>query len=310
MSRKIILIIKLILLALVVYFVFSLIFVDVMYGLMGFNNHVYYTNQRTPEKYGLISEERQIMTSDKMMINIYEVKVDNPKGVVILLSGIQGPCVTHMYGNAKLFAENGYASILVDVRGHGKSSGNKITFGIDDVRDVAAVVNYINTQERYFNIPILVMGVSMGGATAITSASLIDDIDGLIAMSAFSSWTDVCLDTLEVIGIPRFIAEIFRPSVIIHGFCNYGLDFFKNEPKEAIKQIGDKPILFVHSSGDSVVPIKNNERILQNYLGNNATVWIRETDFHFIVLKNELDDPHTDSDYCDKIVAFLEENFA
>jgi hypothetical protein len=134
-----------------IYLTFSVLFVELGYSYLGFQKHIDYSDIRTADEYGLTSTELYITTSDNVNIHIYEVNIESPKGVIIMLSGITGPSVTHFYGQAKLVSEVGFSSILVDARGHGKSDGNKVTLGIDDVKDVQAVVNYINSSAKYDN---------------------------------------------------------------------------------------------------------------------------------------------------------------
>ena len=302
-------IIKMLLAIILIYVIAAPLFVEFMYSTMGFNSKVVYHEFKTPEEYEFNVEEKQLTTSDNYKIQIYEVIKDNPKGVVIMFTGIMNPSVTYMYGLAQMMYDNGYASILVDVRGHGRSDGDKITFAVEEIKDAQAVVDYINSNSKYDNKPIIAMGVSMGGAVAVNAASCIDDIDGLISMSAYSSWSDVAIDTLEVGGYPRWFANLIKPGIEIHGLLSYGLDFIKYRPEETIKQIGDKPILFMQSEEDDQVPVGNFYRIYENYSGDNAEVWIREGGAHFILLGVGLDNPYPDEEYCDKVIEFLKKNF-
>ena len=53
-----------------------------------------------------------------------------------------------------------------------------------------AVTDYIKGNAKYKDVPVIVMGVSMGGAVAIRSIGENKDIDALISLSAFSSVED------------------------------------------------------------------------------------------------------------------------
>lgn len=50
--------------------------------------------------------------------------------------------------------EKGYASILLEVRGHGQSEGNQISLGYKETYDVDAVVKYIKSQEKYAGLVV------------------------------------------------------------------------------------------------------------------------------------------------------------
>ena len=145
--------------------------------------------------FNLKENQMYLRTEDGLKIWASEITTTHLKAVIIYLSGIVQPSVTYFYGHAKFMQNNGYASILLDVRGHGKSDGKRICLGYDEVKDVKAVVDYINSQEKYKDVPIVVQGASMGGAIAVNSFGQLKDIDALIAMSAYSSFEDVILDT-------------------------------------------------------------------------------------------------------------------
>lgn len=119
--------------------------------------------------FNLKENQMFLRTEDGLKVWVSEITTTHPKAVIIYLSGIVQPSVTYFYGHAKFMQDHGYASILLEVRGHGKSDGNRICLGYGEVKDVKAVVDYINSQEKYRDVPIVVPGVSMGGAIAVNS---------------------------------------------------------------------------------------------------------------------------------------------
>lgn len=290
---------------LAIYIIGSPILVNCAYSELGFNEHVNYESIKKSWEYGMESIETDLIASDGVNIHIYETVVEDPKGVVVMLSGITGPSVTYFYGQAKLVEKVGFASVLVDTRGHGKSDGNKITFGVDDVKDVNATIEYIKQQPQYQNKPIVVMGLSMGGATAINAGSLNDNVTAIIALSPFSSWTDVAIETAIVNGCPPAFAAIFKPSVTINGIFRNGFKYVALQPENTIKQAKGKPILLMGCSGDTVVPISNHYRLVASYQGDQMETWIRDSDDHYVVKGDAIGNPFEDTEYCDKILTFL-----
>jgi fermentation-respiration switch protein FrsA (DUF1100 family) len=141
------------------------------------NGHVNFNRIWTAEEFGLEAEHFFIKTEDGLNISTYEVAVDTPKAVIICLSGIHNPSATIYFGHARLFKDHHFATILFDMRAHGESDGNKIYVGYKEWLDVKAIVKYIKEKPLYDNVPIIVFGLSMGGATAINSMGRIADID-------------------------------------------------------------------------------------------------------------------------------------
>ena len=132
-NRKILKAILITVTIIIVYLAAATIFAEIMFDSLGFIGHFDYESLHNAEDYGFGSKERDLVTSDGIKIHIYETTLDNPQGVVIMLTGITGPSVTAFYGQAQLVSELGFEAVMVDARGHGLSGGQKISLGVGDV---------------------------------------------------------------------------------------------------------------------------------------------------------------------------------
>lgn len=281
-------------------------------------NHVEYTGNieehplqgiYKPEDFDLDAEEKTLVTEDGFKIWISEVFVDSPKAVIIYLSGIQQPSVTYFYGHSKWMKSNGYATILLEVRGHGSSAGDRICLGYDETADVKAVVEYIKKHEKYQDAPIIFHGVSMGGAIAINSFGSIEEADGLIAMSSYSSFEDVVIDGMRNYHIPQFICNIEKP--LIRGWLKFvfGDKIDDIKPIKQIENIQDRPALLIACTGDTEVPPVNMQRLLDKAPANCES-WLRDSWEHFIVQECDFVNIEQDEEYCKRILNFLENRIA
>ena len=248
------------------------------------NMHVEFDEVHAGEEFGIISEKVELKTEDGLKIVAHEVKVDKPKAMVIFLSGIQKPSVTTFFGHGKMLKDNGYGSLLVEMRAHGESDGEVIGLGFKEYIDVKAAVKHI--EDKYSEIPIVVYGVSMGGATAINSIGEIEEIDGLISMSAYASWEDVFYDNMISMDAPKAYAKLQKPFLKIYTTFKYGLKSLSISPKNEIKKLGDRPALLIHSKEDSQISFKNFERIMENAPDHVETLII-EGDNHMILSTDE-----------------------
>ncbi len=259
------------------------------------------------EEFNLKEEQMYLETEDGLKIWASEIYSDHPKAVIIYLSGIVQPSVTYFYGHARFMQENGFASILLEVRGHGKSDGDRICLGYDEVNDVKAVVDYIKSEEKYKDVPIIVQGASMGGAIAVNAFGQIKEIDALIAMSAYSSFEDVLLDQMERFGVPKLIQAIEKPLIISSLKLVYGSNKVNDiKPIEQIKNGGGRPVLLIACQGDGEVPAANIHRLEKAY--PDAEAWLRNSWEHFIVKDCDFKNMAEDQEYCSKILGFLENN--
>jgi hypothetical protein len=279
------------------------------------NRHVSYRGYATSDypmqdiykasDYGLNENQMYLKTEDGLNIWTSEIYTSKPKAVIIYLSGIVQPSVTYFYGHAKFMQVKGYASFLLEVRGHGNSEGNRICLGFDEIKDVKAVVNYIRSNDKYDGVPIVLHGVSMGGATAINAFGQIDELDGLIAMSAYSSFEDVVVDTMDNYGIPNLIQAIEKPIIASSLKNLFGSNAVNDiKPIVQIKNTKGRPALLIACSGDTEVPAVNMQRLKE--ANPDIETWLRNSWEHFIVQDCDFINMAEDKEYCDKILSFLE----
>ncbi|WBW98331.1 alpha/beta hydrolase [Oceanirhabdus sp. W0125-5] len=271
------------------------------------NMHVNHKKIHSGEDYRLMTDKVELMTEDGLKIVAQEVLVDKPKAMVIFLSGIHNPSVTAYFGHGKMLKDNGYGSLLVDLRAHGESEGEVIGLGYKEYLDVKAAVEYI--EDKYSDIPIVIFGVSMGGATAINSIGEIEEIDGLISMSAYSSFEDVFYENMINMDAPEVYAKLQKPFVKVYTAYKYGPKAFSMNPKNQIKKLGDRPALLMHSKEDSQVSFENFERIMKNAPKHVQTL-IVEGDEHMILSTDEeFENPLLNEEYSNKILNFMKKNF-
>jgi len=279
------------------------------------NGHINYLGYTTedhplqdiykPDDFGLNTTEQYLTTNDGLSIWTSEIFVENPKAVVIYLSGIQQPSVTYFYGHSRWLCNNGYASILLEARGHGQSEGNQVCLGYKEVADVQATVDYIKSQNKYNDVPIFIHGVSMGGAIAVNAFGQIPDIDGLIAMSAYSSFEEVVYETMLNYKIPKFLCMLEKPLIKLNLNLFFGQAAEELSPINQVKNIGDRPAFFIASTGDTEVPPENMNRLLKA-APEHCERWLKDSWEHFIVNDCDFANMEQDTEYCDRIMNFME----
>lgn len=281
--------------------VLALIPVFVMNDML--NKKITYSKVWLPEEFGIESVDTlRLKSSDDYTVEVFAVEAETPKCAIICLTGIKVPSVTIYYGHSKMFLENSYSSFLTEVRGHGGSSGDRICAGYQEWRDVKAVTDHIKAQPKYENIPIVVLGLSMGGAIAINSTGLNDDIDALISISAYSAWEDIFCDGMSQ-SAPSFIVSLDRPFVNLVSALKYDVNSWKIRPKSLIKAIAGRRALIMHTKGDSQVEYSNFERIIKE-APDGVETFVREGDNHFFA--TDFVNPQNDSTYCQRVNMFIQ----
>lgn len=262
----------------------------------------------SPSSYGLEVNSMRLETSDRLQLAAWQVKTERPKGTIILLSGIQKPSVTDFFSYAKMFADHGYDSLLIEMRSHGDSEGNIVCLGMKEWRDVKAGVDFILEDDRLKDLPIILFGTSMGGATALIATGEIPEVDGVISCSAYSTWTDVFTDQMKCSGVPDFFTNIDKPFINAYLGFTYGFNNLKFTPLNAMKKLNNRPVLLMHSTQDSQVPYESFERLMK-VAPDNVETFIREGDEHFICYPEYAADPMSDTDFSHTILTFLDTHF-
>ena len=254
--------------------------------------------------YGVESAEVKLTSADGIKLTAYEVRVERPKGVVICLGGIHSPTVTKWYGHSRLFADNGYSSLLLDLRSHGASEGKGIYAGTREWMDVDAAVEYIAWQQYYQGVPIVVMGLSMGAATAVVSVGKNSQIDALISLSSYSEW-GYNFDRNVEQKMPAVVAKLLSPFVALVTKMRFG-SMADITPERMIANLGSRPALLVHSLGDRLVPFESFERLTA--VAPQVERWVLSGDNHCII--DQFDSPQQDTEYCHRIIDFLDRNLS
>ena len=112
--------------------------------------------------------------------------------LAIIFHGYRGYAARDGLGGYTLCTKLGYNILLPDQRAHGYSGGHTITMGVKeryDARDWAVWAR------SHFgpNVPIFLMGVSMGAATVLLAAglNLPDNVCGIVADCGYTSPRDI-----------------------------------------------------------------------------------------------------------------------
>lgn len=185
--------------------------------------------------------------------------VNDPKAPFdILVHGYKSYGIKDFSGGINLSLENHHNILLIDHRGHGYSEGKTISFGILERFDILSWINFLN--ERFGkDIPIILMGISMGGATVLMASELDlpSNVKLVIADCPFSSAMDIIRKVAKENKYPLKIVDWFMPSAAkLFG----KFDLFASSALTAVKN-AKVPILLIHGDEDDFVPYEMSVKI-------------------------------------------------
>lgn len=175
--------------------------------------------------------------------------LDSTKGTIILLHGIRSN-KTHFLELSTFLSQNGYNSVALDLRAHGKSGGQFCTFGVNEKKDVAKLIDDLIEKKNLNNIGI--WGQSLGGAVALQAMGFDDRIKFGIIESTFSDFKTIVNDYFN-----------YHAGFNFTPFTNYlvnrsaSIAKFKPEDAKPIEYCEKiiQPTLIVHGNKDKRINI-------------------------------------------------------
>jgi pimeloyl-ACP methyl ester carboxylesterase len=115
-----------------------------------------------------------------------------PRGTVFLLHGY-GLAEFSMVPWAWCLAQEGWRCVLVDLRGHGKSTGNRIYFGLRESRDMSQLLDVL-TSRHQLAPPVAVIGESYGAALALRWKTIDPRVGRVVAIAPYGVLSNAVLN--------------------------------------------------------------------------------------------------------------------
>lgn len=172
-----------------------------------------------------------------------------PRGTLFLLHGY-GVSATTMLSWALALAEDGWRCVLVDLRGHGDSTGRKVFFGQLESRDLAQLADALAREGR-LQPPVAVLGASFGAALTLKWAGEDPRVERAVAVTPYAELEPAILAIRD--SYARWIPQCWVRSAAkklpkIVGVESGGLD-----PAQWLTQ---RPVraLFIATDSDAIAP--------------------------------------------------------
>jgi pimeloyl-ACP methyl ester carboxylesterase len=121
-------------------------------------------------------------TDDSVTLSGWYIPSTN--GAAVVLAHGASSTRTSVLDQAAVVAKHGYGVLAFDARGHGRSGGRAMEFGWYGERDIAAAVTYLRTRPEVEQHRIGVLGMSMGGESAIGALAADPRIAAVVAEGA------------------------------------------------------------------------------------------------------------------------------
>jgi pimeloyl-ACP methyl ester carboxylesterase len=206
----------------------------------------------------------------------------NPTGTILLLHGYRASMMW-LRGMGKEFAEEGYRVVMVDQRGHGRSSGQYITYGVVESRDARQVIDFLESNGLIAG-KLGVWGISMGGATAVQLAAADARVSAVVAVATFTSMRDSIRHGLRLIPVYGWLLDEEGVNrQLERGGARAQFDVNDADVLRAIEKV-KIPVRLIHGKCDWIVPPSHGRALQQAAAGECDLVelpWTGHISAHF-----------------------------
>jgi uncharacterized protein len=207
----------------------------------------------TPSQIGLKFEEVRITTADRVDLHGWYVAAPAGAPAVLLCHGNAGN-IAHRLDWLEIFCGMGFAVLLFDYRGFGRSSGTPTEQGT--YLDAQAAWDYLTNTKGFSPRRIVIVGESLGGPIAAHLAK--DAAPGaLILVSTFTSVPDLARTLYGFLPVrllarfryptAAFLAQVRVPTLVVHSRDDEMIPFLHGEelhrrasgPAQLLEILGD-----------------------------------------------------------------------
>jgi uncharacterized protein len=177
--------------------------------------------------------------------------------VIILASGY-GETQEQMLPFAEFLHRAGFNVLTFNSRARTTSGGEYVTLGALEQKDLISAVDFAVRRPDVDPGRIGVLGMSLGGATAILAAAADKQIRAVVDDCGFSDASSAIAASFQhFIHLP---AMPFAPITVWIASYRAGIDVARVRPVDVIGQISPRPILIIHGLDDYTMPVANSER--------------------------------------------------
>ncbi len=221
--------------------------------LNAFDNYTF-----TPYELEVVSEDVAIPVNGNSPLSGWWLPRPESTRVAVVCYGYRNR-KWEMLGIGAALWRRSYNVLLFDYHGHGAHAGTRVTLGYRERDDALAAIDF--AYQRVPGARLGVIGFSMGGAIAIMAAARDPRILAVVADSSFAAQRNPVRKRvhrslhLSRAGSPLlFLADQFLYRLL-------GYHFRDVEPIRDIKNLGQRSILLIHGTEDSIVDYHDSEAL-------------------------------------------------
>jgi len=218
-----------------------------------------------------------------------------PRGTVFLLHGY-GLAEFSMVPWAWCLAQEGWRCVLVDLRGHGESTGKTIYYGFKESQDMSQLLDKL-TKQGHVATPVAVIGESYGAALALRWKTMDPRVGNMVAITPYVVLSNAVLNICEDYApfLPNvFIRAGLRQLPTVLGVPSAELDTATVLTRHPVTA------LFITGAEDDVIPPADVRKLFANALPGSQMIVVPGATHETL--------PYQFSELTPTVLAWLESN--
>jgi dienelactone hydrolase len=213
----------------------------------------------TPEELSLPYENVTVTTDDGLELQGWFIAPQN--GAVVMLQHGYKANRSEVLEEAEMLYRHGFGSLITSIRSHDVNPGVRITFGQKEIQDIRAWYDYLLTREGVSADKIGAYGLSMGAAILLKFASQNDELQAVMAQSAFSSLAETVNQSVQAFAnLPPFP---FATLIVFWAERELGFPLSEVNAKEWIAKISPRAVLILQGGSDDAISKQSGERLFE-----------------------------------------------
>lgn len=204
----------------------------------------------TDEFAGLKREKYEFRSNKGQKLTGYHYYVTtDAKGIIIMAHGFGGGGHNSYMDCAYYFAKNGYDVFAYDATGNDESEGDSTNGLPQGVIDLDYAISFVEKQEAFQHLPILLFGHSWGGYSVTSVLNYHPEVKAVVSLAGFNQSSDLIESQGELlagdfirIGIPYI--NMYERILFGKYAANTSMDGFEHS---------NAGVMVIHSEDDQVV---------------------------------------------------------
>jgi pimeloyl-ACP methyl ester carboxylesterase len=181
-----------------------------------------------------------------------------PRGTILVLHGIRDS-KDRQVGFGRALAQAGYRAVLVDLRGHGASTGRWLTYGVVEARDLVQTLDALDSRGLLAG-SVGVLGSSYGGAIGLQLAGIDSRVKAVVAIAPYAGVRDLIRPYARQMNMSWLVSDRAIADGYRQACASSGCDLDQADSARAVAA-SQARVLLIHGRDDASIPFAHSQRI-------------------------------------------------